>query len=340
MKKNILILGYFGYETNQLDGQTIKTRDIEKLLEKEIGKSTYKIFDTQSLKVSKLNFFKLLWLLFWCKNLVYLPGQNNLVGLRGLINLLIKYKGLNVYYLVVGGWLSNFLKKNKDFIPLLKTFRYIGVESNALKDELKSNHGLQNVDFFPNFRIHSFAPDISVNNECLKLVFMARVVMEKGLDTLFDSAKIIDENKYDITITFYGPIDDKDKDYFLRNIKNFNCVEYKGSLEPKEINQVISEYDLLVLPTYYEGEGFPGSILDAYISGLPVIVTNWKFLPEFVIDGETGYVINSLDEFIEKIIALSKNKQKLLRMKQAAHQQSFLYSADVAWKKLSNYLDN
>lgn len=37
MQKNILIIGYFGYVTNQLDGQTIKTRNVFDLIKRNVG---------------------------------------------------------------------------------------------------------------------------------------------------------------------------------------------------------------------------------------------------------------------------------------------------------------
>lgn len=38
MKRKVLVLGYFGYNTNQLDGQTVKTRHIYTLAEELVGK--------------------------------------------------------------------------------------------------------------------------------------------------------------------------------------------------------------------------------------------------------------------------------------------------------------
>lgn len=32
----ILVLGYFGYQTNQLDGQTVKTRDLYRLAKEQL----------------------------------------------------------------------------------------------------------------------------------------------------------------------------------------------------------------------------------------------------------------------------------------------------------------
>ena len=94
----------------------------------------------------------------------------------------------------------------------------------------------------------------------------------------------------------------------------------------------------MVLLTKYEGEGFPGSILDAYISGIPVIVTNWKFLPEFVDEGKTGFVVNNANDFIDKVIRLSEDNELLLDMKKAALEKSSNYSAESAWEVLKPYL--
>ncbi len=55
MKRRILVLGYFGYLNNQLDGQTIKTRNIyELLLLKTSDNISVNIYDTQQYKCSKL----------------------------------------------------------------------------------------------------------------------------------------------------------------------------------------------------------------------------------------------------------------------------------------------
>lgn len=338
MKKNILIIGYFGYSDNQLDGQTIKTRDVRRLLELKMGSGRFKYFDTQSLSRDKFNYFKLLFFLLWSQQLLYLPGKSNLSGLSRLIALLIFFKGLEVYYLVVGGWLSKYLEEKPRLLPLLKKFKYIGVESNTLKSNLKCNFGLQNVGFFPNFRIHDFSPEISISDGKLNLVFMARIMLEKGIDSLFEAANIIDKKALNITISFYGPVAEKDKEFFFENISKFGCVYYKGVLDPAEINSEISHYDALVLLTKYEGEGFPGSILDAYISGIPVIVTNWKFLPEFVDEGKTGFVVNNANDFIDKVIRLSEDNELLLDMKKAALEKSSNYSAESAWEVLKPYL--
>lgn len=335
-QKNILILGYFGYQTNQLDGQTVKTRDIKTLFEKNLDKDRLKYFDTQLLQNGLHYYLKLLWLLLWCNKLIYLPGKSNLSRLSSFLQLLIKIKKTDIYYIVVGGWLSEFLYKNKQLIPLLQKFKFIGVESNTLAEELSSNFQFKNVKFFPNFRIHNYIPLTPSVNKPLKLVFMARIMLEKGIDTMFELAKIIDEKNLNITITFYGPIANKDKTFFHNSIKSFRSVEYKGVLEPHEINKTLSNYDALVLPTRFENEGFPGSILDAYTSGIPAIVSRWKFSPEFIEEGITGYIIRDIEDLSQKVIALSNDEEKLIYMKKNAYKRSKLYSSENAWNTLKS----
>ena len=65
--KKILVLGYFGYQTNQLDGQTVKTRDVYRLAKEQLTNCDVEYFDTQSLHKSKLLLFKMFFKVMCCK---------------------------------------------------------------------------------------------------------------------------------------------------------------------------------------------------------------------------------------------------------------------------------
>lgn len=123
------------------------------------------------------------------------------------------------------------------------------------------------------------------------------------------------QEKY--SITFYGPETEEDKEYFENNVAKYEFVEYLGSLQPNEIHETLSQYDVMLLPTHFYTEGLPGSIVDAYISGIPVIVTEWKHSHEFVEDGKSGYIVsfeNGLPEMIEKVLLLEKDRDLLRRL--------------------------
>ena len=67
----ILVLGYFGYLTNQLDGQTVKTRDVYRLAKEQSGNYAVDYFDTQDLKKNKLMVLRMFWKVIQCDTLFY-----------------------------------------------------------------------------------------------------------------------------------------------------------------------------------------------------------------------------------------------------------------------------
>jgi glycosyltransferase involved in cell wall biosynthesis len=60
-----------------------------------------------------------------------------------------------------------------------------------------------------------------------------------------------------------------------------------------EARRYLGGFDLFVLPSRYEG--FPLSIVEAMLAGLPVVATDVGSVPECVLDGETGAVIPADD---------------------------------------------
>lgn len=317
----ILVLGYFGYNTNQLDGQTVKTRDIYRLI-KEQTKERIDYYDTEDFQFRKLSIFKMFWKILCCKNLIYLPAHNNIKKIFPIIfclSILFRFK---IDYFVIGGWLREFLKDLPVHRYMLKRITGIHVETNRLKNELEEYYQFRNVDIFPNFRFFDFQPKRSPSHK-LRLVFMARVKKEKGLDWIFLLAKYIQDHgiEHNFSLTFYGPITNEDRDFFDSNLKKYPFAEYKGILQPEQIYEVLSQYDVLLLPTHYYTEGLPGSVVDAYISGIPVIVTEWKHSHEFVDDGYSGYIIpfeNGEKDLIDKVISLETDRNTLHKLQDNA----------------------
>ena len=58
----------------------------------------------------------------------------------------------------------------------------------------------------------------------------------------------------------------------------------------------MSEYNILILPTYWIGEGYPGIIIEAQSIGMPVISTLWGAIPELIEDHVNGILVPIKDE--------------------------------------------
>ena len=338
--KTILVLGYFGYQTNQLDGQTIKTRNIYELLCKH--NDFVDFFDTQSIRN---HLFALFLKLLNCHTLVYLPGQNSLKYIFPFVFVLSRILKIRIIYPVVGGWLDVFLQGKKIYMWMLKKICVLLVESSDLQKNLIKKYGFSNVCLFPNFRIN--VPEIKSKTSPFefRIIFMARVCEDKGIDVIFRFADYIVNNKkvkdkYPIKINLYGPLDNLiDKSGFYAHIEKYSFMNYYGVIEPSKVYDILSENDVLVLPTHYPGEGLPGSIVEAYIAGLPVIVSKWRVLPEFVKKG-CGFVYD-LDreiDFYNYILCLYNDHQLLLDMKQNAKAEGLLYMDKYAWDIINKYI--
>lgn len=329
----VLVLGYFGYITNQLDGQTIKTRDVYSLLRE---KSQYKIeyFDTQSFKTSKLKILKMFWMIIKSDYIFYLPAHSNLKYIFPLIYLLAKIANTKINYLVVGGWLYSFLSNKKIYRYMLKDINGIYVETDHLLKSL-SNYNFKNLHKLYNFRmvnIEEVEPS-KVIDKNIKLVFFARVHPKKGVDVLFNlDAQIREKGLKNISIDIYGQILETYEKEFLKKIES-STVNYRGVIEPAEIYNVLPSYDLMLFPTKYYTEGFPGTILDAYISGLPVVATEWLNAKEFISVGETGCIsdFDNDDLFIKEVIDLLESVGKINELKHNVVSRREIYSLNTAW---------
>jgi len=344
MKNKVLVLGYFGYATNQLDGQTVKTRSVFSLLkfkEEEIG--TVSFFDTQQFQYSKLSFFKMLLFIIKCNKLIYLPAHNNLKYIFPLLFFISRFKKMEVFYIVIGGWIEGFLQSKKMHVSMLSKIDGIFTESNQMANSLIDRYHFTNVSTFPNFRIHSFVPSFNISEATFKVAYMARIFREKGIDTVFRLAGYLQKTygkEHSICIDFYGQIQSDEEAYFREEVEKHYFVSYKGVLEPEQIYKVLDQYDVVVLPTRFFTEGFPGTIMDAYISGVPVVVTRWKYATEFVNHGHSGYLfdLDREEEFFSYVDLLYHDRTQLLKMKRGAYEKSKEYSAASAWEILKKHL--
>jgi glycosyltransferase involved in cell wall biosynthesis len=332
---NILVLGYFGFVTNQLDvdGQTVKTRDIYNLFLKEFT-GTVDFFDTQTFKKSKFNLINLLKKLIKADVVFYLPAQSNLKYIFPFVFIITKLLRIKFNYLVVGGWLYEFLKNKPMHRYMLARIDGIYTETENLKKNLQK-YGFLNVDKLHNFRAIQY-PMLNhkvKNMSVIKLVFMARVQPMKGVEVLFKLDKTLKEKKIsNVTIDIFGPVTQEYEQQFLDNISNSN-ISYYGIIEPEKIHDTLQNYDLMLFPTKYYTEGFPGSILDAYISGVPVIATRWLNAEEFINEGQTGFIVDFDNEqaFIDKAVSLIYNPESFFFLDKNIAVKREEYSDIKAW---------
>ncbi len=239
---------------------------------------------------------------------------------------------------------SNILKQNLELLFLSKA-DVIFAQTKELTHNLKKIKRLNKIMYFPNFKKKVVIEKKDVNNKSFRIVFASRVKKTKGVELAIEAINdlIIEEN-IKITFDIYGPIQKGYEENFLEFINRYKFVDYKGILEPETISDVISAYNLFLFPTYWENEGFPGVLLDAYIAELPVVASDWCYNSEIVKNKENGYIFKPRDknDLKKKILYCYNNPEILKQMSYRNKEEAKAFFSDIVVGNLVdelNYMD-
>lgn len=136
---------------------------------------------------------------------------------------------------------------------------------------------------------------LGISSKDTVLIFAGSIDKDKGIFELINAFKKLKQKRADLHLILLGdgPETGDVKKILLSNDLG-RRIHLTGSRPHKEMFLWLKAADLFVLPTYYEG--LPNAILEAMACGLPVISTRVGGIPEAVIDGESGILINSKDE--------------------------------------------
>lgn len=335
----ILLIGNFNEkDTRLVNGQTLKSDLIYKAL-CEIEEYQIERVNTNILKK---DIFKILFDLKKNDKVIVMLGQNGMKYLFPFIYLITKILKKDLYYIVIGGWLPNFLEINTYLKKMLKRITKILIESDGMKQELK-NIGITNVEVLYNFRDEDdFFRENNIkvieNKEYIRSIFLSRVIKEKGIYDLIKVIKEINREKKQIILDIYGPLSEKER--LMKELDE--NIKYKGIVEQKEVYSTLKKYDLMIFPTYYKGEGQAGVIIEAILSEIPVLASNWRFNPEFIKDNETGFLYEACNnlELKRKIENLILNKNKLKIIKNNLLTEGEKFTKKFFKKKIIKILNN
>jgi glycosyltransferase involved in cell wall biosynthesis len=252
-----------------------------------------------------VNYISILWCFLkkiYSTDVVVLNvSRNGAFYLAPFLKILTKLFGKKFVFRMFGGDLLDRYNEKNMFIRKIADKTFISnsdlmlLETKFLVEYYKKIN--KNVLWFPNTRTQNIVPKIPRQFN-KKFVFISQVKKEKGIDVIIKAAAELDGIEIDI----YGPVVDVEynDDYF----SNSN-VNYKGVLEPSKVTVILNQYDVLLLPTFFSGEGYPGIIIEAYSLGIPVISTKWKSIPE-IVNSTSGILIEpknskALSEAIQSI---------------------------------------
>lgn len=310
MKKNkVILIGAINEGNVPTCGETMKNQ----LFVKRFNE----LFD-EVITVDTLNWQKRPWILVKLfLTLLFNHGAKVIISASGAAKYLMNFLYYvplkrDVYFWVVGGDFSEFIDSGFYNVKALHNLTCILVQGKSMVTSL-ARYGLKNVVYVPNSKPINFHPIITTKdvNEPYRFVFLSRVHPDKGIGEIIEATQILNNQglKERFTVDFYGKIEPGYEANFQQAVSPLENVHYKGFLNLMNDDgyKTLSSYDVMLFPTYWDGEGFPGIVIDANIAGLPIIASDWNLNKEVIVVDETGYIIPVKDSK-----ALAKEMQSFI----------------------------
>jgi glycosyltransferase involved in cell wall biosynthesis len=126
----------------------------------------------------------------------------------------------------------------------------------------------------------------------VRLNCVARLIPRKGIHDLIDAVSDLQDQNVEVHIIGTGPAE-KELHELAKRRGVGQLVQFHGYQTPLRVQELNAKADIFVLPTW--SEAFPNVILEAMSVGLPVIATRVGGIPEAVLDGVTGILVEPRD---------------------------------------------
>ncbi|MBI4041394.1 MAG: glycosyltransferase family 4 protein [Deltaproteobacteria bacterium] len=143
------------------------------------------------------------------------------------------------------------------------------------------------------------------------VLFVGRLLSIKGVDLLFE---MVEKLPSDIYIAMVG--EGSRRAELEHKSKAFSQVMFVGPVRNQDLPAYLWSADLLIMPSLYK-EGYGRVNMEAQACGLPILASNRGGIGEVVQEG--GILVEpTVQNFIEKVLELKNNPQKLADLRQKA----------------------
>ncbi|HHO75099.1 MAG TPA: colanic acid biosynthesis glycosyltransferase WcaL [Deltaproteobacteria bacterium] len=153
-------------------------------------------------------------------------------------------------------------------------------------------------------------------SKTLQIGSLGRMVGKKGFDVLIDTAGILIDSgrSLHMDIAGDGPLmDDLRRQAELKGLADH--ISFPGPIAHEDVSSWLQDQDIFVLPCRKDNngdmDGIPVVLMEAMLSGVPVVSTRISGIPELIEDGITGCLAapdnpSELAAAIEKIAGNSR----------------------------------
>ena len=347
MKYKIGIWGQYGDGGKIADGQAVRTTIITKELQLKYGEENIKVVNTNNWRKHPVRFLWRSFMLVASSRIVAIAPADN--GYKTFVPLLLFFNFFfrrTLIHIVIGGFLPSLLKEKPKYLKMENKFDAIFVQTDNILKDLEAI-GVSNISISSNpKRLNTRKQeDIRVvTDKHLKLCVFSRIYKDKGVEDAILAVNICNKKlggRY-LTLDFYGLLPDAYKERLNELLEqNKDILQYKGIIDFDKTVETLQDYFVMLFPTFYHGEGFPGNVIDAYNTGLPMIATDWLYNSDVVLDGKTGLLvpIKNPRALADAILKLYNDRQLHYTLSINSLKEAEKYSPDAVLATLYNFID-
>lgn len=143
------------------------------------------------------------------------------------------------------------------------------------------------------------------------ILFLGRLGKRKGTYDLLKAIQALDETiPKDYLFDLCGDGEIEQTKNIILQYGIADRISHLGWIDGKQKAEIMKNSCISVLPSY--NEGLPMSILESMACGIPCLTTNIASIPEIIINGENGYLVEpgDIESFVNRLKDLVLNNKK------------------------------
>lgn len=187
----------------------------------------------------------------------------------------------------------------------------------------------------PEDRLEGAGPQELPAHGPVRLLYLSNLIESKGYLDVLAAVRLLRDRLGEgvVRCDFYGAFMTSADDVTVRSPEHGQrlfeeyvtehrlegCVGYHGVVSGEEKRRVLARSQFFLLPTRYNNEGQPVSIIEALAYGAVVVSTDHRAIPDMVVDGATGFLVpfGEPEAIAERIGALIGDPARFAAMSRA-----------------------
>lgn len=177
-------------------------------------------------------------------------------------------------------------------------------------------------------KINRLKESLRIKNTDIILLFVGRLGLEKSVDFLIENHKAIVKKNYNCKLMIVGDGPERENlEKMVKKNKLDDYVIFTGKVPLKDIGLYYKLGDIFVTASKTETQGL--TVLEALAASIPVVAIKDDSFLDPIDDDKNGFLFENKRQYINYIINLSKDLEKLEKMSLNAFESSQKYSYKV-----------